>query len=217
MGGAARVDWRSLDWVRSFFCLATALTHLLLHLPPTVLAQANRPSPVVHLQDGSPVVGQEVYGKNGKLATEFLGIPFAEPPLGRLRFRKPEPKRPWRSIFNATKQPNACVQSPDTYFGDFQGSSMWNPNVPTSEDCLYLNVWVPGKLTPDRSPKLTVMVWVYGGGFWSGCTSLPVYDGKILASEENVIIVAMNYRYFCRLNISLFSDRKNSCSCIYDI
>lgn len=61
-----------------------------------------------------------------------------------------------------------------------------------SEDCLYLNIYVPGRI--DSSKRLPVMIWIYGGGFWSGCASLDVYDGKILASEEDVIIVSMNYR-----------------------
>jgi acetylcholinesterase len=69
---------------------------------------------------------------------------------------------------------------------------MWNANVPMSEDCLYLNVYTPGILNPKR--KLAVLVWVYGGGFWSGCATLDVYDGKILSSEEEVIVVTMNYR-----------------------
>ncbi|KAL3990115.1 Acetylcholinesterase 1 [Acanthocheilonema viteae] len=146
----------------------------------------------VTLHDGSPLFGHEIYGENGKLVTEFLGIPFAEPPVGQLRFRKPKPKQPWRTPLNATKMPNACMQSSDTYFGDFQGATMWNSNVPVSEDCLYLNLVVPGKI--NRNARLPVMVWIYGGGFWSGCISLDVYNPKIITSEENVIFVAMNYR-----------------------
>ncbi|KAM3715925.1 Acetylcholinesterase [Dirofilaria immitis] len=146
----------------------------------------------VTLHDGSPLFGHEVYGENGKLVTEFLGIPFAEPPIGQLRFRKPKPKQPWRTLLNATTMPNACMQSSDTYFGDFQGATMWNSNVPVSEDCLYLNLVVPGQI--NQNARLPVMVWIYGGGFWSGCISLDVYNPKIITSEENVIFVAMNYR-----------------------
>uniref|UniRef100_A0AC34FFG5 Carboxylic ester hydrolase n=1 Tax=Panagrolaimus sp. ES5 TaxID=591445 RepID=A0AC34FFG5_9BILA len=65
-------------------------------------------------------------------------------------------------------------------------------NVPMSEDCLYLNLNVPDRVEPGR--KLPVMIWIYGGGFWSGCISLDIYDTKVLASEEDVIVVAMNYR-----------------------
>ncbi|CAO4383000.1 unnamed protein product [Caenorhabditis nigoni] len=147
---------------------------------------------LIHLHDGSPLFGEEVLSQTGKPLTRFLGIPFAEPPVGNLRFRKPKPKQPWRIPFNATTPPNSCIQSEDTYFGDFYGSTMWNPNTKLSEDCLYLNVYVPGKVDPNK--KLAVMIWVYGGGFWSGTSTLDVYDGRILTVEENVILVAMNYR-----------------------
>lgn len=56
---------------------------------------------------------------------------------------------------------------------------MWNSNVPSSEDCLYLNIFIPGKIDP--AAKLPVLLWVYGGGFWSGCATLEIYDGKIFA------------------------------------
>lgn len=93
--------------------------------------------------------------------TAFLGIPFAEPPLGNRRFRPPEPKRPWTGVIEAKEYPNACYQYVDTAFPGFQGSEMWNPNRDMNEDCLYLNVWVPSSPRPHN---LTVMVWIYGGG-----------------------------------------------------
>uniref|UniRef100_A0A3Q3BQV1 Acetylcholinesterase n=1 Tax=Haplochromis burtoni TaxID=8153 RepID=A0A3Q3BQV1_HAPBU len=92
--------------------------------------------------------------------TAFLGIPFAEPPLGNRRFRPPEPKRPWTGVIEAKEYPNACYQYVDTAFPGFQGSEMWNPNRDMNEDCLYLNVWVPSSPRPHN---LTVMVWIYGG------------------------------------------------------
>ncbi|XP_070786004.1 acetylcholinesterase isoform X2 [Enoplosus armatus] len=123
--------------------------------------------------------------------TAFLGIPFAEPPVGKRRFRHAEPKRPWTGVYEANAYPNACYQFVDTSFPGFQGSEMWNPNREMSEDCLYLNVWVP---TSPRPHNLTVMVWIYGGGFYSGSSSLDVYDGRYLAHSEMVIVVSMNYR-----------------------
>ena len=110
---------------------------------------------------------------------------------GNLRFRHPRPIEKWDpEIFNATKPPNSCVQILDTVFGDFPGATMWNPNTPLSEDCLYINVVVP----KPRPRKSAVMVWIFGGGFYSGTATLDVYDPKTLVSEENVIVVSMQYR-----------------------
>ncbi|KAG8429169.1 hypothetical protein GDO86_018149 [Hymenochirus boettgeri] len=120
----------------------------------------------------------------------FLGIPFAEPPLDRLRFRRSEPKKPWSDVWDATAYPNACHQLIDDLYPNFPGMEMWNPNRPTSEDCLYLNIWVPRP----RPSNATVMVWIYGGGFSTGSSSLDVYDGRYLCHTENVIVVSMNYR-----------------------
>uniref|UniRef100_A0A915CYH5 Carboxylesterase type B domain-containing protein n=1 Tax=Ditylenchus dipsaci TaxID=166011 RepID=A0A915CYH5_9BILA len=79
----------------------------------------------VTLKDGSPLFGDYLDTPNGKHVSQFLGIPFAEPPVGRLRFRKPVPKASWRQPLNATAHPHSCVQSLDTYFGDFDGAQMW--------------------------------------------------------------------------------------------
>ncbi|XP_026791834.2 acetylcholinesterase [Pangasianodon hypophthalmus] len=121
----------------------------------------------------------------------FLGIPFAEPPVGKKRFKPAEPKKPWNDVFEATDYPNACYQYVDTTYPGFPGTEMWNPNRMMSEDCLYLNVWVPASPRPHN---LTVMVWIYGGGFYSGSSSLDVYDGRYLAHSEKVVVVSMNYR-----------------------
>lgn len=129
----------------------------------------------------------------GKTVDAFLGIPFAKPPVGPLRFRHPQPYVHNNTIYNATRMPNSCYQVPDMMFGpDFHGSNMWNPTTKVSEDCLYLNVWIPK--TQPRLRKSAVMVWIFGGGFYSGTTTLNLYDGKILAAENNIIVVSINYR-----------------------
>lgn len=142
------------------------------------------------LANGSPIVGRETESSSRKSVEEFLGIPFAQPPVGNLRFRKPVRVKPWSRELKCLEPPNSCPQTPDTYWNDFPGATMWNADK-KSEDCLYLNVWVP-KVENRRKP-LSVMVWVYGGGFWSGTSTLDVYDGKTFAAEEEVIIVSMNY------------------------
>uniref|UniRef100_A0ABM5G3N0 Carboxylic ester hydrolase n=1 Tax=Pogona vitticeps TaxID=103695 RepID=A0ABM5G3N0_9SAUR len=126
----------------------------------------------------------------GGTVTAFLGIPYAAPPIGRLRFKKPQLPEPWSGIWDATRHANSCFQNRDDTFPGFVGSEMWNPNTNLSEDCLYLNVWVPSP----KPKNATVMVWIYGGGFQTGTSSLYVYDGKFLARVERVIVVSMNYR-----------------------
>ncbi|XP_075426730.1 cholinesterase [Ascaphus truei] len=124
------------------------------------------------------------------IVTAFLGIPYGEPPIGTLRFKKPEPYKPWSEIWNASNYGNSCYQDVDQTFPGFSGAEMWNPNTQLSEDCLYLNIW-----TPTPKPKnASVMVWIYGGGFVTGTSSLDVYDGKFLARTERVIVVSVNYR-----------------------
>ena len=131
--------------------------------------------------------------KFGKTVDAFLGIPFAKPPTQHLRFRHPQTIEEWTGIRNATTLPNSCYQVPDEFFGDFYGSDMWNPTTPVSEDCLYINVWVPRN--PDqRIRKSAVMVWIHGGGFFSGTPTLNLYDGKILAAENDIIVVSIGYR-----------------------
>lgn len=152
--------------------------------------------------DNDPLVVQTTKGKvrgttltaaTGKQVDAWLGIPYAQKPIGALRFRHPRPIDKWEGILNATKMPNSCTQIVDTVFGDFAGSAMWNPNTPMSEDCLYINV-----ITPKPRPRnAAVMVWIFGGGFYTGTATLDIYDYKILASEENVILVSMQYRITC--------------------
>ncbi|KAJ9587338.1 hypothetical protein L9F63_019139, partial [Diploptera punctata] len=125
------------------------------------------------------VRGTTLTAATGKLVDAWLGIPYAQKPIGPLRFRHPRPVDRWDQngeIYNATKWPNRAL--------------IWNPNTPLSEDCLYINVVVP----KPRPKNAAVMVWIFGGGFYSGSATLDVYDHKTLVSEENVIVVSMQYR-----------------------
>ncbi|XP_076652400.1 acetylcholinesterase 2 [Halictus rubicundus] len=134
----------------------------------------------------------------------FYGIPFAKPPIGPLRFRKPLPIEPWHGVLNATVLPNSCIQERYEYFPGFPGEEMWNPNTNISEDCLYLNIWVPQKLRlrhkgsepPNNGDRngVPLLVWIYGGGFMTGTATLDVYDADIMAATSNVIIASMQYR-----------------------
>ncbi|KAH3811379.1 acetylcholinesterase-like isoform X1 [Dreissena polymorpha] len=126
----------------------------------------------------------------------YYGIPYAKPPLGNLRFRHPVPVDHWTGLLNATVRPNACFQpTSDHVFPNFEGAQVWLPNTNVSEDCLYLNVYVPN--TPNNGHSVygkDVMVWIFGGGFYAGSAVLDVYDGRYLAAENDIIIVTIQYR-----------------------
>jgi para-nitrobenzyl esterase len=129
------------------------------------------------------ITGGEVQGTAANGIAAFKGVPFAAPPVGKLRWQKPQPVVPWSGTREATSYAPGCVQ--DAAMLQFIGAP---PGV--SEDCLYLNVWTPAESARDRLP---VMVWIYGGGFAAGTTSSPVYAGDRLA-EKGVVIVSVAYR-----------------------
>jgi para-nitrobenzyl esterase len=114
----------------------------------------------------------------------YKGIPFAAPPLGDLRWRAPKPPAAWTGVRQADKFAPGCMQTPIVL------PALGIDSVPVSEDCLYLNVWTPAKSPSDR---LAVMVWIYGGGFTTGATSLGLYDGTNLA-KKGVVVVSIAYR-----------------------
>lgn len=117
-------------------------------------------------------------------AFAFKGIPFAAPPVGRLRWAPPAPPAPWGGILDATAYGPASLQA------DSPAAQMLAINVgETSEDCLYLNVW-----TPSLEGRRPVMVWIHGGAFVIGAGSQDSYDGERLARRGDVVVVTINYR-----------------------
>ena len=129
------------------------------------------------------VTGGKVVGIPANGIVSFKGIPFAAAPVGPLRWKAPQPLRPWTGALTARSFELACMQDPEFI-------RLFNAPPGTSEDCLYLNVWTPAKAANDRLP---VMVWIYGGGFVGGQTSVPTYDGTKLA-EKGVVMVSVAYR-----------------------
>ena len=119
----------------------------------------------------------------------FRGVPFAAPPVGDLRWRRPQPLEPWDGVRDALEFGAISIQPPRPAAGPFAGI-MGHSQEPMSEDCLYLNIWTPG-IDDGRRP---VMVWIHGGGLTSGSGSSPAYDGAPLASRGDVVIVTINYR-----------------------
>jgi para-nitrobenzyl esterase len=113
----------------------------------------------------------------------FLGIPYAAPPVGDLRWKPPAPAAKWSGVREAVSFGARCMQ------GAIYSDMVFRDPGP-SEDCLTLNVWAPALAA---TKKLPVMVWVYGGGFQAGSTSEPRQDGQFLA-RRGVVVVSMNYR-----------------------
>ena len=140
---------------------------------------------------GDVTGGRELVGETA--VEVFYAIPFAKPPVGERRFRAPERADSWSpETLDGTVKPPACWQTIDTAFDRFEGVEMWNPNTARDEDCLYLNVWRPAATKTDA--PTTIMVWIFGGGFWSGSAVLDLYDGSQLAARENVVVVTIAYR-----------------------
>ena len=129
------------------------------------------------------IQGKDLTTAHGRKVSAWHGIPYAQPPVGNLRFRHPKPIDHWEGVKQTTKLPNSCVQIKDEMWPGFDGSEQWNANTPLSEDCLYLNVVVPKPHPKDAA----VLLWIYGGGYWGGTTTLDLYDMRTIVSEENVI------------------------------
>ncbi len=124
-----------------------------------------------------------VAGATAQGVLSFKGIPYAQPPIGRLRWRAPLPARPWKGVRQATRYGHDCMQLP------FPADDAPIRTKP-SEDCLFLNVWRPAG---SSATPLPVMVWIYGGGFTIGGSSPAAYDGSNFA-RDGVILVSLNYR-----------------------
>jgi para-nitrobenzyl esterase len=165
------MNWKS---ILRFKCGGVVLTLALIVAIPVGCAVAGQmdsdSSQVVVSTDKGLVAGLQTEAMN-----EFLGIPYAAPPVGALRWQAPQPAAAWQGQLDATQFANHCPQVA-SFFG-----------LPsTTEDCLYLNVY-----TPPSGENLPVMVWIHGGALVEGESD--DYDPTLLVAE-NVIVVTLNYR-----------------------
>jgi para-nitrobenzyl esterase len=141
---------------------------------------------IVRIADG-PIQGSIM---DSGTSRQFLGIPYAKPPVGELRWRAPVKPDPWTAVRDATQFGKRCAQ--------LTSATLQNA-ASTDEDCLYLNVWTP---FPAPEQALPVMIWIHGGGNVNGSASEPVpflklgvfYSGEFLAENHGVIVVSLNYR-----------------------
>jgi para-nitrobenzyl esterase len=166
---------RCSGWRRAVAVLAAGAVTLAAASCTGTSGAARPPRPhsplLVSVADG------ELHGKASGSTDEFLGIPYAAPPVGPLRWRAPQPAARWHGIRPATRFAPHCAQ-PAGVFG----------RASTSENCLYLNVYVPAR---HRAGRLPVMVWIHGGGFVGGESDDYNPSGLV---ADGVIVVTINYR-----------------------
>ena len=138
----------------------------------------------------------EIFVQNGRLIGEkysvldqnvvrFLGVPYAQPPVGPLRFRRPVPFTKFAEPVRALEWPDNCIQKL-VFLNRFVNKNM-------SEDCLYLNIWTPGVNAEEHSLR-PVLFWIHGGGFHFGSSSFDLYNGEVLSILSNAVVVTINYR-----------------------
>jgi len=156
------------------------MTHRQLFAAAAVLLALAAASTVSAAPDTAQVAQGALQGAIAGPVASFKGIPFAAPPVGDLRWRPPQPAKPWTGVRDATAFGPQCMQMRQVA-----------PEVKQSEDCLTLNVWTPATFKPDG--KLPVMVFIHGGSFTGGSGSNFIYDGTHFA-ERGVVLVTVNYR-----------------------
>ena len=135
---------------------------------------------------GGQITG--VLSEDGKTII-YKGVPYAAPPVGDLRWKAPQPVEEWEGVRACDTFSAICPQSTFAY-GDFQPEFYSDPYPEMSEDCLYLNIWVPAEASDE---KLPVMVYIHGGGNGSGWGYEKEFDGEIMAAKD-CILVTINYR-----------------------
>jgi para-nitrobenzyl esterase len=160
----------------------------------TVIAVGACLLPVASQVVEKPVPGDPVLIDSGAISGKvlasgvkaYLGIPFAAPPVRELRWREPQPVKPWKGVYHADRMMPECMQvlrphNINNYFGE----------EPTSEDCLYMNIWAPP--SAKAGTKLPVIVFIYGGGGTIGSSGMANYDGEQVA-RRGAVFVNFNYR-----------------------
>jgi carboxylesterase type B len=157
-------------------CAICALVLMAMAMPAAAAARPGAGGPVVQTRQGA------AKGLTADGADKFLGLPYAAPPVGALRWRAPAPPARWHGTRSATTYASRCPQLPST-----NGAGSEN------EDCLYLNVFRPvSDGREHHGAKLPVLFWIHGGGFQNG--SGDQHDGALLARTNNIVVVSINYR-----------------------
>ena len=148
-----------------------------------LLASHAPPQPTVNVEGLGTAVG--LLSERNRSVAMFLGLPFAVPPVGKLRFQPPQPHPPWASTLDATAFGNICMQKPTPPLPAENGTQ--------SEDCLFLNVAAPTS-SLGTAAKLSVMVWVHGGAYNTGSTIDYADLDTLVTAGDPVVVVTVQYR-----------------------
>ncbi len=161
--------------------LAAAMVLFLGLLSSRAVAQSELCSDVVETVYG-PVAGME---SDTEDVCVWKGIPYAAPPVGELRWKRPQPPGPWTAPLPALEFSAECAQKTSMLELDLLKTG----RPKGSEDCLYLNVW-----RPEKRGTFPVMVWIHGGTLLTGSGISPMYQGDVLSKNQDLVVVTINYR-----------------------
>ena len=165
------------------FCIPAVFALCAVFLSSSGYCQENDPSAgTTGIKDPIRIASGPITGEIEEGVRSHKGVPYAAPPVGELRWKPPQPPKPWKEPRECTQFGPSCPQYKDQITRDLGRMD---------EDCLYLNVWTPAKTVED---KLPVMLWIHGGGFIIGSGSLKTYHGHNLAKRGGVVVVTINYR-----------------------
>jgi len=163
------------------FIIATVVTVVAWAPAGSATAPPPKPLPEVRVESGV------LSGLDEDSVQAYLGIPYAAPPVGALRWRAPQPPASWAGTLAADHFSASCMQRP-------QSGGPWTSEYrirgPIGEDCLTINIWTPAKTGSER---LATMLWIHGGSFKTGSGSVRLYDGRKLAAR-GIIVATLNYR-----------------------
>ncbi|MCQ2974212.1 MAG: carboxylesterase family protein [Bacteroidales bacterium] len=168
--------------MKKFFLLAISV----MMLTSCATKVSEKSNPILTIEGG------QVQGVNTDIegVTVYRGIPFAAPPIGKNRWRAPQPVIPWQGVKVCDKFGHPAFQGAH-YPGGYTTEWGYGDEAPYSEDCLYLNVWTKASAQPEK--KLPVAIWIFGGGMREGWGSEPEFDGQEWAAKD-VVLVSFNYR-----------------------
>nr|XP_027198200.1 cholinesterase 1-like [Dermatophagoides pteronyssinus] len=139
--------------------------------------------------ESGQIIGQRIYDEHGRLFDQFLGIPYAQPPIGHRRFHRPEPiEKLNQQPYEALEWPPMCLQN-----NPWEKNSSYH-NFNQNEDCLYLNVWSPKVDVNNENELRPVLVYIHGGGLIIGSSGYKHLEGRTVTTMANVVVVSFNYR-----------------------